>query len=210
MKHFLLGAGALALVLSFGVSSAQADDGKGEALFNLCTQCHGNAGEGKQDVAAPAIAGLPEWYVVRQLENFQSGARGTHFDDLEGMRMRPMSLSLYHEGDIQAVSAYVASLPLVTPERTLEGDADKGKNYYMLCASCHGIDGTGSEPQGGPPMIGQSDWYLYSALKKYQQGVRGRHSGDTFGLMMQPMALTLPNDEAIQDVVAHMMSLSPQ
>jgi cytochrome c553 len=188
---------------------ASADDGRGEALFDLCTQCHGNAGEGKQNIEAPAIAGLPAWYVSLQLENFRSGARATHFDDIQGMRMRPMALSLTREGDVENVAAYVAALPITSPPITLEGgDAAKGKNLYMLCASCHGIDGTGSEPQGGPPMIGQSDWYLLTQLEKYKAGVRGRDPRDAFGLMMQPMSLTLPDEQAMKDVIAHMMTLN--
>lgn len=190
---------------------AVAEAGRGEALFELCTQCHGNAGEGKQYIEAPAIAGLPAWYVTTQLNNFRSGARATHFDDIQGMRMRPMALSLNGEGDVEAVAAHVASLPVVTLAPTLEGgDAAKGRNAYMLCASCHGIDGTGSEPQGGPPMIGQSDWYLMTQLDKYKKGVRGRDPRDSFGMMMQPMALTLPDEQAMKDVIAHIMTLSPQ
>ena len=190
---------------------AAADDGRGEALFNLCTQCHGQQGEGRQYIEAPAIAGLPAWYVQKQLENFKSGARGTHFDDIQGMRMRPMSRSLVGEGDIEAVAAFVAALPVETPAPTIEGgDVAKGQSLYMLCASCHGIDGTGSEPQGGPPLIGQSDWYILSSLEKYKAGIRGRDPRDAFGLMMQPMALTLPDEQAMKDVVAHIMTLSPQ
>ena len=190
---------------------ALADGRDGEALFDLCTQCHGSAGEGKPEIEAPAIAGLPEWYVTTQLKNFRSGARGTHFDDLQGMRMRPMSLSLNKEGDVEAVAAHVASLPVATPAPTLEGgDAAKGQGLYMLCASCHGIDGKGSEPQGGPPMIGQSDWYLMTQLEKYKAGVRGRDPRDAFGMMMQPMALTLPDEQAMKDVIAHIMTLSQQ
>ncbi len=210
-KNLFVACAALALFGLTGLAIAApalAEDGQGEALFNLCTQCHGNAGEGRQNLEAPAIAGLPEWYVTTQLNNFMSGARGTHFDDIQGMRMRPMSRSLTGEGDVEAVSAYVASLPIVTPARTLDGDAAKGQGMYALCASCHAIDGTGSEPQGGPPLIGQSDWYLLSQLKKYQAGIRGRDPRDTFGLMMQPMSLTLPTDESMKDVIAHIMTLS--
>lgn len=190
---------------------AAADAGRGEALFKLCSQCHGSAGEGKQEIAAPAIAGLPAWYVTTQLKNFQSGARGTHFDDIEGMRMRPMSRTLTKEGDVEAVAAHVDALPRGTPAPTLAGgDAAKGQRLYLLCASCHGIDGTGSEPQGGPPLIGQSDWYIQAQLEKYKAGVRGRDPRDSFGLMMQPMALTLPDEQAMKDVIAHIMTLSPQ
>jgi len=202
---------AFALMGLVPAAPAAADAGHGEALFKLCMQCHGNRGEGNPEIEAPAIAGLPEWYVTTQLTHFQSGARGMHFDDAQGMRMRPMARSLNHEGDIAAVAAYVASLPATSPAPTLEGgDAAKGKQAYMLCGSCHGMDGKGSQPQGGPPLVGQSDWYLMTQLRKFKAGIRGRDPRDTFGLMMQPMALTLPDEQAMKDVIAHIMKLSEE
>ena len=36
-----------------------------------------------------------------------------------------------------------------------------------------GPTGQGSQPLGGPPLVGQSDWYLESSLHKFQSGVRG-------------------------------------
>ena len=211
VSKLLVSCAALA-VAGLALAAPSAAEGRdGEALFDLCTQCHGNAGEGKLEIEAPAIAGLPAWYVTTQLKNFQSGARGTHFDDLQGMRMRPMARSLNREGDVEAVAAHVASLPTATPAPTIEGgDAAKGQGMYMLCASCHGIDGTGSQPQGGPPMIGQNDWYLMTQLEKYKARVRGYDPRDSFGMMMQPMALTLPDEQAMKDVIAHIMTLSPQ
>ena len=35
--------------------------------------------------AAPAIAGLDQWYIEMQLGKFRSGLRGRHFDDISGM-----------------------------------------------------------------------------------------------------------------------------
>ena len=202
----------LCAVMLLGVVAGAAqgeENARGANAFGLCAQCHGAAGDGRQEYGAPAIAGLPLWYVQRQLENFKSGARGTHFDDLTGMRMRPMALSLNHEGDLEAVAAYVASMPAAAPEATVAGgDADMGKNRYMLCASCHGINGEGSEPQGGPPLVGQSDWYIKSSLEKYKHRIRGGDNRDTWGLMMAPMALTLTDEQAVNDVVAHIMTLS--
>ncbi len=182
---------------------------QGRELFQLCAQCHGDAGEGDPapGVAAPAIAGLPAWYLTRQLENFKSGARGRHFDDLEGLRMRPMALSLNHAGDIEAVAAYTAALPVRLPEPSVEGDATAGGQLYPLCASCHGVHGEGSEPQGGPPLHIQGDWYLRAQLVKYKEGVRGVHPQDTWGLMMRPMALVLTSEKSLDDMIAYIMTL---
>ena len=114
---------------------------RSQALFQLCVVCHGTQGEGRIDLGAPAIAGLPEWYVAAQLQKFRHGVRGSHPQDTAGMRMRPMARSLPTESDVQAVAQYVATLPSQTPPRTLTGDLASGAQQYQLCLACHGPDG---------------------------------------------------------------------
>ena len=182
---------------------------RGEQLFALCTQCHATDGGGNSEALAPAIAGLPVWYVQKQLQNFKNGVRGLHHDDRGGLRMYPMSLWLSSEADQSAVSAYVASLPAVAPTRELEhpGDAAKGQGYYAVCGACHGADASGNKGMGAPPLVGMSDWYLYSSIQKYKSGVRGNGPGDIYGPAMIGMVATLPNDDAVRDVIAHIQAL---
>jgi cytochrome c oxidase subunit 2 len=58
-----------------------------------------------------------------------------------------------------------------------------------------------------PPLTGQSDWYLFESIKKYKTSVRGSGAGDPNGPLMKVMAGTLPDDNAILDVIAHIQSL---
>ncbi len=187
--------------------AAAADLERGEALFDLCTQCHGADASGNEEFLAPSIAGLGEWYIAAQLRLFQKGGRGTHFDDIAGMRMRPMALTLFNDADVDAVAAYAASLPGVKLERTLDGDAGRGQAGYAVCSGCHGMDAAGNQAVNAPSLR-TSDWYLYRQLQNFKAGVRGTNPVDTFGIAMRPMAMTLPNDEAMRDVVAYIMSLS--
>ena len=156
---------------------------------------------------APSIAGLSEWYIGAQLRLFQKGGRGTHFDDIAGMRMRPMALTLFSEKDVDAVSAYAASLPKVKIESTLDGDAAKGQARYAVCAGCHGVDGSGNKAVRAPSLH-TSDWYLFRQIQNFKAGVRGANPVDTFGLAMRPMAMTLATDEDVKDVIAYIISLS--
>lgn len=185
------------------------DLGKGQALFALCTQCHGTDGGGNADVLAPAIAGLPAWYVEGQLVKFKSGQRGLHAQDTGGLRMYPMSRWLQDEGEQKAVAAYVASLPPVKPVATLAqaGDAAKGLGYYAVCSACHAPDGSGNQGMGAPPLTGLNDWYLLSSIQKYKKSVRGSLPGDTLGPAMIGMVATLPDDAAVLDVIAHIQTL---
>jgi len=196
------------MLVCTGFTAANAADlERGEALFDLCAQCHGADASGNEMYLAPAIAGFGEWYIAAQLRLFQKGGRGTHFDDIAGMRMRPMALTLFKEEDVDAVAAYVASLPNVKIESTLDGDATKGKTGYAVCAGCHGMDASGNKAVMAPSLH-TSDWYLFRQLQNFKTGVRGTNPVDTFGMAMRPMAMTLPTDEAVKDVIAYIMSLS--
>jgi cytochrome c oxidase subunit 2 len=177
-------------------------------LFQLCQQCHGEGALGNQHVNAPSIAGLPQWYIEAQLKKFKAGGRGTHFDDLTGMQMRPMAMSLHDDKEIAVVAAHVAALPTQAPAAVLTGgDANKGKILFAPCTACHQADGKGSEPLKAPPLTHANDWYMAASLKKFKAGVRGTNPLDQGGALMRPMAQTLPDDQAVADVVAYIVTL---
>ncbi|MEN8158652.1 MAG: c-type cytochrome [Myxococcota bacterium] len=187
------------------------DLARGEELFELCATCHGPQGEGNEMYLAPAIGGMPLWYLERQLQKFREGIRGTHFDDIEGMRMLAMARSLRTErgDDLKDVAAYTASLPSVKPPPTLTGgDAERGKVHYATCGACHGQAGEGVQATNGPPVANQSDWYLLSSLVRFKSGVRGSNPSDPNGAVMRGMSGVVPDEQAMKDVIAYMIGLS--
>jgi len=179
----------------------------GEEIFELCTSCHGSQGQGNPKFNAPAIAGLPKWYLESQLKKFRTGVRGTHPADITGMQMRPMAISFHNDQDLQTVAGYVAGLPRPTATSSAGGDAAKGAALYAPCTACHGPDGAGNEQLKAPPLKHGSDWYLIAQLKKFKAGERGANPGDLEGAQMRPMAATLADEQAMKDVVAHIMTL---
>jgi len=182
---------------------------RGEALFELCGFCHGPEGLGNQTLGAPGIAGLPEWYIQRQLESFRSGGRGTHPDDVEGMRMRPMSMTLRLPGDLESVAKYTAELDGVEADTTLEGgDPQRGSALFATCIACHGPKAEGNQALNAPTLHYQGDWYLVKQLQKFRAGIRGTNPKDTTGALMRPMAMALPDEQALLDVVAFISTLS--
>ena len=200
------------LVTSAGAMiSCQAANGigpeRGRRLYAACASCHGPTGSGNKLVGAPAIAGLPAWYVEGQLRNFQSGVRGTHPDDLEGMRMRPMSKFLVHEQDIPAVAGYVGSLPAAKSSITTDGNSVTGAASFATCMACHGATAAGNEALRAPRLSGLNDWYIVAQLKKFKAGVRGYAAADIGGLQMRPMAATL-DEQAMKDVAAYITTFS--
>lgn len=87
------------------------------------------------------------------------------------------------------------------------GDAAKGKASYAVCQACHGADGMGNKDLNAPKIAGQEAWYLERQLKNFKAGIRGADPKDTYGMQMRPMALTLANDQAIEDMAAYVSSM---
>jgi cytochrome c553 len=171
--------------------------------------CHGPEGAGDITQGAPTIAGLPEWYVAAQLERFQTGVRGKHPDDVQGLRMRPMSLQVQSEAERNAVAAYVAGLPRAKNEATIHGaDPAAGQATYMMCMACHGPNGEGNQAVNAPPLAGLDDWYVAASIRKFRSGIRGTAPGDTLGPIMAPMSMAI-QPEAIDNVAAYVHSLTP-
>lgn len=205
----LLAAPLLALALWGCGGRAQTGIARGADLYDTCRPCHGTGAHGDATLGAPAIAGLPLWYLEAQLGKFRSGIRGAHPSDVEGHRMRPMARSLNLEGDVSSVAQFVASLPARAPSQTLAGgDAEAGAaRYTTVCVVCHGPDAAGIEAMGAPTLLNQSDWYMVRQIQKFKSGVRGADPRDVQGAQMAAMSAILEDEKAMLDVIAYIRTL---
>lgn len=203
-----LGFAAVAATVAPMAPSAFAWDDRPAELYNFCTSCHGMHGEGKQDVGAPSIAGLPAWYLSAQLDKFHNGARGGHVKDINGMRMRPVGRGL-DDSNRKVMAEYVAALPRPALPDTVKGNIVKGEGRFQVCQACHGKNAEGNPELNAPPLVNASDWYLLTQLRNFKNRVRGYDpSIDPTGASMQGMAATL-DDEGMLDVVAYINALKP-
>ena len=197
----------LTLILGIGLALnayAAGDATKGKAAYAVCAACHGANGMGNKALNSPQIAGQEPWYLERQLKNFKGGLRGANAKDPYGMQMRPMALTLANDQAVSDMAAYVSIMPASKPlESTVKGDATAGKASYMICQTCHGPKGGGNKALNSPKLTGLQDWYIVRQLKNFKAGIRGTKSGDLFGMQMRPMAMTLANDEVINNVAAY-------
>lgn len=99
-------------------------------------------------------------------------------------------------------------LSLFIPMLSLQAaDVAKGKKHYQMCAACHGDDGAGIKLLGAPRLAGQESWYVKLQLTKFQKGIRGADKKDIFGRQMAAMAKILPDEQALDDVVAYVATL---
>jgi cytochrome c oxidase subunit 2 len=181
---------------------------RGRELYQTCAPCHNADGSGNPVIGAPNIAGMKQWYVQAQLQKFRSGTRGVQFNDLEGMRMRPVALSLNNDDDVAAVAKYVESMPVIWQTPSMHGDPHTGDNaFHAVCSACHGQNGEGNPAIKAPRLAGIDDWYLATQLRKFKAGVRGYSPKDLEGRLMRPMARGLATDEAVRNVVAYLDTL---
>ena len=107
-----------------------------------------------------------------------------------------------------AFNAWLSNYPtFAQTSAQATGHAAAGKPLYAVCGSCHGLQAEGNLALNAPKLSGQGDWYLKRQLKYYKQGARGTHEKDVFGKTMAPMAATLSDDAAIENVIAYIKTL---
>ena len=104
--------------------------------------------------------------------------------------------------------AWVASRPTWSDYAARPvGDAVAGQAGYVVCAACHGQQGEGLFALNAPKLTGQSAWYMRAQIDAYKRGFRGTHPEDEYGQQMAPMAATLFDAAAVENVIAYIQSL---
>jgi cytochrome c oxidase subunit 2 len=162
--------------------------------------------EGNQALNAPKLAGLPGWYLTRQLHNFKQGVRGGSPGDAIASQMAAITQPL-DAATLDNVVAYVVTLPDVATPTTVRGDAEAGASRYTTGGYCHGARGQGSWSTNAPPLAGRSDWYLARQLNQFRQGHRGRHPQDFHGSQMARLSNVVPDGEPTADLLAYLNTL---
>jgi len=195
-------------MISWWVPAAMAWDDRPAELYTLCKSCHGQDGAGNQGVGAPAIVGLPDWYLKAQLDKFHNGVRGAQSKDIRGMRMRPVGRTLTEENRA-SMAKYVSTLAPAKVVDTSTGSLAKGEATYAVCSACHGANAEGNQQLNAPPLTGLNDWYLLTQLKNFKNKVRGFDAAkDPNGAIMQGIAGTL-DEQSMLNVVAYIGALRP-
>ena len=175
----LLVTGGMYAALSTATAQTKAADedmvAKGRALFLVgCASCHGKNAEGIPTVKGGQY-GPPLVGVGAAAVDFQVGTGRMPMAQpgTQAQRKAPV----YDEDEIEALSAYVASLgpgPDVPSENDYDvSDADNedivrgGEFFRTNCTACHNFAGNGGAlPRGrfAPPLDGVSEKHIYEAL----------------------------------------------
>jgi cytochrome c553 len=151
---------------------------------NACILCHGPRGAGDGSGAIPRIAGLPAWYLSKQLVSYAEGTRRNEI-------MQQVSSTLSRQ-DMLDLGRYYAALqaplgpaPQVTDPGLLQHGArigSQGLRARMIpaCETCHAADGAG-QPPDVPYLAGQYAAYIEAQLTAWQIGTR---ANDPSGIMV--------------------------
>jgi cytochrome c553 len=169
--------GAVAVLAALAVPAAPVNAAEGAGVPNpaatrefgakmlVCNTCHGQNGT-PRNATIPVIWGQQENYLIKQLHDFQSGAR-----DFEVMGWMAKTLS---EAEVGAAAAYFAKNNW--PVRPTGAASTSPPNEIAVCQICHQQNlGGGTSPVGGQPaprLAGQSYEYLVEAMSRFADGER--------------------------------------
>lgn len=204
---------AIADAVAIAVKTAKSEQGEGGEGGNvyqkICLNCHGDKGQGSEQLRSPSIAGLPDWYVISQLKKFRGRLRGGHEKDLTGSQMHAVAMSL-DEKQMKEAASVIAQMPLHATQNTLKGNAAKGMYIYMdYCMSCHRYNGSGEIAFRSGQLVGLQDWYMLGQLEKFRSGIRGTDRKDEDGTRMREIAGRL-RDRDLANVLAYIAQLAGQ
>lgn len=178
------------------------------AYRQVCATCHGENGEGKEEVFSPSIAGLPAWYIEEQVNKFREGTRGFHPEDVPGQMMRGIALTLTDE-QVKEAAQIVSQMDKILTEPPAEGvDLLPGRRLYAReCMACHRYNGTGEATFHSAQLIALNRSYIRRQLLHYREGKRGATKDDIYGNKMVQVTSRL-SDEDIEALVDYIGALA--
>ena len=194
-------------VLVFLASSVNALDRVTPEGLEYCTVCHGSQLRGNENIGAPRLSDLPQWYVERQLHNFKNGVRGAHSDDTFGAEMRQM-VSHLSSNELTDIAVWVVKTNSSKPEPTIHADSKAGKVLYQRCVACHGANAEGNASLGAPKLSGLNDWYVARQLNHFRRDIRGNQSTDVYGQQMKAASKVLTSEEDVANLATYITQLN--
>lgn len=216
-----------ALVIAFlGLPLAQAKNdyhglppagaaAKGAPQAAVCAACHGSNGMATT-TAYPNLAGQKFNYILKELENFRSGARKNSIMSAMAMTILPskdhanLKDIAAHFSELEPMWAQEAAQP---PAAAAPDQLALGKDIYQLgvakkdipsCAACHGLGGEGNAPMAIPALAGQHAAYVLTQLQQFASGARHNSPGHVMHMIARAM-----NAKQEAAVAAYVRRLDP-
>ncbi len=202
-------AAVLGCITQFAIAGGDPAAGKDKAT--ICAACHGSDGNSPAPTF-PKIAGLGEKYILKQMNDIQSGMRNV--PEMTGM------LDSFSEQDKADIAAYFASQSMqlsgakefmILTNQGEEVDAlPLGKRIFRAgnaesgvpaCMGCHSPTGQGNSPAGYPRLSGQYPEYIEKQLRAFRAGER-TNDGDSKVMRSVARNLTDAELKAVANYIA--------
>ena len=162
---------ALAAPANAQVIPDPSTDREFSAKLSVCNACHGVNGV-RINATIPVIWGQQENYLVKQMHDFESGARN---DEV----MLWMAKTLTQE-ELRAAAAYFAKQ--TWPARSAGAASTPPPLGIAVCQACH-------DTMAAPRLAGQSYEYLVEAMRRFAEGERKNNA-----IMAKMLAAMSPTD----------------
>lgn len=193
-------AAPLSIFATNALGAENADLEAGSVMYRQCALCHGAHGQGILGGKYPRIAGMPHYYLMNSLMDYQGGTRDYSAMNVVG------GLQTASEQDLINLAAYIselqANIDVPGPEA---GDIRSGKGLYKSdCRTCHGRNAEGQERKESPPLVGQYHEYLLSQIDLFNAKQR-IHANDP-----DDETFKAYSDEELLDILAFIASLDDQ
>ena len=188
---------------------------KGATQVAVCAACHGSNGM-SVSAAYPNLAGQQYNYILKQLENFRSGARKNAIMSTMAMTIPPSK----DHANLKDIAAYFSRLKPMSARPAPPGGSaaasqqvELGKIIYdrgvagkdiPSCAACHGLGGEGNGPMAIPVLAGQHAAYVVSQLEQFASGARHNSPGHVMHAIARAM-----NAAQEAAVAAYVRQLNP-
>lgn len=156
----------------------------GKEKSAMCQGCHGEDGNSASP-DFPKLSGQYAAYIIKQIKDFQSGAR-------KDPVMSDMAATVTENQDLLDIAAYFAS------QKQMKGEKPEVNAWAKIrftddngCATCHGKNGKGLAPNNpiAPVIGGQHKKYLVKQLKDFKSHTRTNESSgmmESFAGILSP------------------------
>lgn len=196
---FLALAGAV-----FGQDDSEAEHRVRHFWMNECATCHAGNGQGIDEIKAPAIAGLPDYYVMQQVRKYRDGLRGLGDEPGdENVAFMHREAADLDDDLFRELAKLIAGLQPRQTVHSVIGDIERGEQVYAKhCAECHGGDAQGDAAKEAPPLHGFQDWYLVQQIERFRKGKRKADPWNVESVKMHLMARSLWRKRDVNGVAA--------
>ena len=177
-----IAAAGLLLTRSFAEGSPRPDALRGAGIAAsgtsygvvACVTCHALSSVADGSGAAPKLAGIPAYYLAKQLRDFASGVRADDIMSGIARTMKPEDIadvSEYYSGVRGAPTPPPAAEPDLLALGTRLATVGDETKMTQACEGCHGPEGRGEAP-AIPPLAGQYAPYIALQMRMWQEGQR--------------------------------------